>query len=99
MTIAGRLEFVMSNWNSTCINITLLVWQQQTLFLLLLQQKTWRKDGMPFADLWFTNDGYLINRKNHMPVLADNALKQLFTEAHTEHHFSDASVSDEVIHQ
>jgi 3-hydroxypropanoate dehydrogenase len=34
-----------------------------------------------------------------MPALAENTLKQLFTEAHTEHHFSNAVVSDEVIHQ
>ena len=34
-----------------------------------------------------------------MPVLADNAINQLFTEAHTEHHFSKTNVSDEVIHQ
>lgn len=34
-----------------------------------------------------------------MPAVTDKALAQLFTEAHTEHYFSDAAVSDEVIHQ
>jgi 3-hydroxypropanoate dehydrogenase len=44
----------------------------------------------------------IINRQKgnkRMPAVTEQALEQLFTEAHTEHHFSDAIVSDEVIRQ
>lgn len=34
-----------------------------------------------------------------MPAIAESALQQLFTAAHTEQHFSNIAVTDEVIHQ
>lgn len=34
-----------------------------------------------------------------MPSLPENTLEQLFTAAHTEHHFSDIPVTDDILHQ